>query len=336
MRRAKRQPERHAFTLIEMLVAIGIILTLASLAVAFLPSLNDRQRGTQGALIVQTALNTARHRALRDQSARGVRLNLDATNTTAATSLQFIEQPADFTGGYASTTGTASGGKTATIQFQQAPDLYAGFGSNQANMPYWAVQPGDYFVLNGTQVFLIQTVQNSASSQTGDQIVVQTGTSNPLAATVPTTNYQIERAPRIMTGDDPIQLPDKIGIDLSSVINNSGATRSLIAADSHGGQTYYDILFDPSGRVLRQGTALGKIILWVRDITDASMSGDQVLITVYTRSGLVEHAIADPGPNNDYNPQYTSTSSSIQTWYDKTNGQWSPYTFALQGQGSGQ
>ncbi|HZU38924.1 MAG TPA: prepilin-type N-terminal cleavage/methylation domain-containing protein [Gemmataceae bacterium] len=324
-------PRRSGFTLVEMLVALGIILILASLTVAFLPALNDRQRATQGASQVQNALDTARHRALRDGSPRGVRLVVDATTASggsAATTLQFIEQPEDFTGGNAAVTAvnSATTPPTATVQLTGAPDLFGGFGPGSS--AYWAVQPGDYFVLGGTNAFLIVggPTSSTAGGTTGDTFTINAqGSATMATVSSPTPAYAILRAPRVMTGDDPMQLPDKVGVDLA-------ANRSVLSADSHGGQAYYDILFDPSGRLLRQGLINGKVILWIRDITDANMGGDQTLLTVYARSGLVVPAQADPGPNNDFNNSVAPTGAlPVYSYSDGST----PYTYALQGQGSG-
>lgn len=340
--RAHRVGERArpGFTLIEMLVVLGIILLLASLTIAFLPNINDHERATQGALTVQNALATARHRALRDQTPRGVRLVADATITTAATTLQYIEQPEDFTGGYIQIAAPSGSTATATLSNapgSNAPDLFGGFGSG--NQAYWAVQVNDYLVLNGTQVYQITAVTSSTTFTINTAGTSPNGSTTLTKAVLPSTNYSIMRAPRPLTGDDPIQLPDKIGIDFGTTYtgpNSSGVgstvSRSALAPDSRGGQNYYDILFDSSGRVLRQGVATGKIMLWVRDVTDANMGGDQVLVTVFTRTGQVAPAQVDPGPNNDYFNTQQDTTTGLYYYMGTTR---SPYTFAVQGQGAG-
>src|SRR5947208_9329373 len=90
------EAHRPSFTLVEMLVVIGIIALLAALAVLILPSLQNNQRVASGADVVQGQLFIAKQMALRDQQSRGVRL---IAGNNGFTSLQLIEQPAPFTNG---------------------------------------------------------------------------------------------------------------------------------------------------------------------------------------------------------------------------------------------
>jgi prepilin-type N-terminal cleavage/methylation domain-containing protein len=65
---------RRGFTLVEMLVVLVLILVLAAIAVALVPKVSERQRAAKGADQIQAALLTAKQMAIRDQAARGVRL----------------------------------------------------------------------------------------------------------------------------------------------------------------------------------------------------------------------------------------------------------------------
>jgi Tfp pilus assembly protein FimT len=68
-----------------MLVVIGIILVLASISLAFIPTGLEKQRVRRGASLLQGWLATARQWALRDQAPRGLRLQpLQATDSTTA------------------------------------------------------------------------------------------------------------------------------------------------------------------------------------------------------------------------------------------------------------
>src|SRR5262245_23833400 len=71
---------RRGFTLIELLVAIAILMALAGMAVLFLPRVAENWRAAQGGNMVQTALNIAKTRAVKDRVPRGIRLVMDPAN----------------------------------------------------------------------------------------------------------------------------------------------------------------------------------------------------------------------------------------------------------------
>jgi Tfp pilus assembly major pilin PilA len=84
---------RRAFTLLELLVVIGIMIALATLAVLFLPNL-DRHKGTPNAVTqIHGYFNLAKQSAIRDGSARGIRLIEDSPGSGRVVELQYIEQP---------------------------------------------------------------------------------------------------------------------------------------------------------------------------------------------------------------------------------------------------
>src|SRR5207247_7600319 len=97
--------QHRGFTLVEMLVVIAVMVALLGLVAAVAPRFNERQRPSKGAGQLQSWLNLAKNRALRDQRPRGLRLP-SVTGTTVGTysftyikELQFIELPEVFTGG---------------------------------------------------------------------------------------------------------------------------------------------------------------------------------------------------------------------------------------------
>jgi len=93
---------RSGFTLIELLVVLSLIVILASLTVAFLPNAFNSATEAKAATLVQSWLNTARQRALRDQAPRGLRLWIGTTLIGAqtlnnvVTQCQYIEKPDDY------------------------------------------------------------------------------------------------------------------------------------------------------------------------------------------------------------------------------------------------
>ncbi len=89
-----KKSKRGAFTLVELLVAAGIIAMLLGLVAISYPSINEREQLTRAVDKLRTGFLTARLWARRDQVATGVRWNTDATaNSGGATGLYFIQQP---------------------------------------------------------------------------------------------------------------------------------------------------------------------------------------------------------------------------------------------------
>src|SRR5437868_2093965 len=82
---------RHGFTLVELLVVMGLLLVLAALAVMIIPSISNDQRATQGATQLQQWLEIAKQRAMRDRAPRGIRL-VPGSIAGQITELEYIEQ----------------------------------------------------------------------------------------------------------------------------------------------------------------------------------------------------------------------------------------------------
>src|SRR5262245_13204041 len=85
---------RRGFTLVEMLVAIAIIIALASIMLLFNPKL-EKRLASRGADQLQTYLASARSRAVRDNVPCGVRLlSLDSNQTFRE--FQLVQAPEAF------------------------------------------------------------------------------------------------------------------------------------------------------------------------------------------------------------------------------------------------
>jgi prepilin-type N-terminal cleavage/methylation domain-containing protein len=283
---------RRAFTLIEMLVVIGILTVIATLSVLIIPRVNQRAKAARGGERLVGWLLEARGRAQRDGEPRGVRLLFGSSGGAistagAVTDAVFIGRPDPFTGGLLTFTSTnsvsitgvdLSGGQAAT-----APDL-------------WPVQAGDFLQVQGGPSYLISGVTAGVgtppvSTVTTANLMYSAGPPNP------TSNYVIIRGARPLPGEEPLSLPDDVIVD---------ATKSMpIIPVPLVGQVptlYYDILFTPAGTVTGSlGDSNGKIILWVRDASqDPDQPGEQPLIVIYTRSGAV--AAVPSNPQNPTNP----------------------------------
>lgn len=91
---------RPGFTLVELLVAMGIIIALASLALLVVPDVLTQDRTTDGAGTLRQHLMIAKARALRDKTTTGLRLlvgadptNLARTDPLWVTEFQYVQRP---------------------------------------------------------------------------------------------------------------------------------------------------------------------------------------------------------------------------------------------------
>ncbi|HTK75151.1 MAG TPA: hypothetical protein VL371_07810, partial [Gemmataceae bacterium] len=140
-----------------------------------------------------------------------------------------------------------------------------------------------------------------------------------------TAQYSIYRQPRPMAGEPVLQLPRDVGIDFSRELSTNEQVgnppppnwtgynwyRFYPKIPTGGGQPV-EILFHPNGSVMGPlGTNYARICLWVRDVstdvTDPTQlpPGDNSLITIYTRTGMVASHPVDPKgltPGPTWNP----------------------------------
>jgi prepilin-type N-terminal cleavage/methylation domain-containing protein len=293
--RPRRPAGRAAFTLIELMVVVGLILLLAVLAVMFAPGALDSERAAQGASRLQGWLTTAKQRAVLDRAPRGVRLLLPPTTTAPpnnyyVTQVQYIEQPEDFISsvvngvpGTVTTSVNSSGQQTAT--FSPQVDLTGG----STNPGLYPVQAGDYieFLRSG----LVHQITNVSPP------TITLFSTLPQQITTATDQFRIIRAPRVL-GEEPQEMPTNIAIDLNQTLSGQFA---VPMPPVNGNNNAIDILFGPTGAVLTN-TGSDRIILWVRDVTqNTAFDGNPTLIVVYLRSGLIAAYPVNTNPGQTSN-----------------------------------
>lgn len=267
--------QRPGFTLMELLVAISILLLMTAIAVLIVPNSLARQRASEGASQFQGWLLIAQQRAMRDQAPRGLRLNINS-GTQFVTDLQYIEEPGDFAGGQITAfTGTQ-------VTFQNV-DFTGGF-STQNQYP---VQPGDYLIIKeGGTPYQI----------TGVTATTLTLFSTPSQVDTPTSQYRILRQARIVAGEDTLQLPQDVAIDL-------GLSQAGSQAINTAGATSIDVMFGKKGGVIGWAAGYDKVVFWVRDTTlgagppASAFEGDQTLIAIYSRTNGIASHPANLDPN---------------------------------------
>ena len=300
---------RNAFTLMEMLVAITIIVVLAALAAAFAPRIDDNQKLSRAVDNLEQWLLTAKMRARRDGLATGLRFvqapgDANSTYGPSYSQFQYIQQPDPLSGGILlpSTTNplpsgtwipapsppfpsglllnggyiaSAAGG---TVTFENVDFSLGGIPSNQ-----WLVQPGDYLGINGGGVYYIAAVTSSTTLQLGS-------TSYDLAlnipTTSPTTNYRIIRQPRILIGEEPLALPNNYAANFGPLPGITPATSGCNVANGPSG--FPEILFSPMGAVIGSNAGNPTIVISVWDTTMEVPDPNRVgVVGIQSRSGFI-------------------------------------------------
>jgi type II secretory pathway pseudopilin PulG len=130
---------RPAFTLVELLVAAGIIAMMLALVAISYPSINEREQLTRSVDKLRTGFLTARLWARRDNVVTGVKFD------TPGTSFTYVQQPLENLSGIAN----VSSARTITV------NLTSGSGAN----PFGKIKAyQDYLVLDGDVPHLISSV----------------------------------------------------------------------------------------------------------------------------------------------------------------------------------
>ncbi len=282
---------RPSFTLMELLVVIALIGIMAGLAIYFVPSFNTSAKSARGAGDLQQWLNTARQRAIRDQSPRGLRILFDAAGL--ASKCQFLEQPDDLGGGSYFVSGT--GFTSLTLQTSGPGPTYSQVTINGANFNDGSVQPKDYLEIHGTG--LVHYISGVAGNVLTLQIPLQS------AITTPTASFRIIRQPRVV-GDETFDLPRTIVVDgnTNGTYATQAGTSSFIESLPVDASGNVDIMFSPTGVVMPGKTSKARIYLWVRSTEYTSaFDGEPTLIVVYLNSGLVaSYAVNVGNASNPY------------------------------------
>jgi prepilin-type N-terminal cleavage/methylation domain-containing protein len=326
---------RTAFTLVELLVVIGIMAVLLALAVMIIPGVTDGQNNTRAATQLQQWIEIAKQRAARDRVPRGIRLLYNTVpivvpgaaptdnqflQATRVVKLEYIEQPDPYTLGSAVVTvapgvqKTMQSMATITPTAQQVSfsnndrTLTGGLGS-QGLQP---VQSGDYLELAGV-LYRIATVNGPTTLTLNTAVPASMLNSS-------TSNYRIIRQPRPI-GDDPMDMPEDIIIDvmpryIGSTPPAKGAQWTpgpydlFSSVDIFGIPSTFspdmplDILFAPDGRVIstvgNNLAAKDKIILWVRyvDPSNVDMPNGFNGFASKDISGNFNPRFGNPNPGN--------------------------------------
>lgn len=322
MRISYRTPAaRPAFTIVELLVAMALAITLLGLAVAVSQSSAFDSYKTVGAADrVSQWMLVAKNRALRDRAPRGVRLIVDPA-TNLCKEIAYIEMPEAYI--------VPPGAQLALVYEYQAAPPPAKVGNKRVFLSgvtlsdfQASVYPGDLVYLADFGVsFRIAsiiapiavappgtTVELTVTNQVQSLPDLGAGYSNPV--TVPvyvTANFGIYRQARPLLGEPTQQLPLGMVIDLASSVKTTGTPVYNHNIPLVG--TNRDILFAPSGEVMFASEGL--IVCLMRDVnrnpaaidlmsqTDLDKAGQMILIAVYPKTGAIATQNVAPASVND-------------------------------------
>ncbi len=338
---------RNAFTLVEMIVVIVIVLTVSGLVIAIAAPDNEGRRLRETARQITGMMQGARAKAIQTGRSVGVLIEPDALNALRATSLQNVEVAPPY-GGDLST----SMALLEPISTTQA-EVYLGSNLDRSAMPPRFTTP-DAGWLNLVRIndlirfnrqghyYRIINVDTSATGNSNVpalQIQVINSALPPFAYYAVTTPepgnwlpvpYEIIRQPETSAGT-PLEIPDGVAIDLSaSGIGKAGVFPGnpgpIVVLFSANGQAALWMPNDPSGTYLLTTIPSDSIFFLIgRNESLQGVAGpvdgniaatDTYWVTVQHQTGLV---ISSENVPNTAGNVAAARGNSIQTQSAGTN-----------------
>lgn len=324
MKRSERS--RSGFTLVELLVVIGILLILAGFALAIFSTGKSSDRMRSGARIAQSAFLGAKDRALHAKDLRGVRLTRDQTNANLINGFVYLQALASQSTGMPGISDLAvlrPGAPTTTDATQvQITGAIATTWHNQDANRLWPVPPGLMLIRipSGTGQWYALQKQNSSAPYWGTYTAPSGGNPASLTLTLqtpyiggkapvaPTYNAidpadasascDIKLGNDVMPFHQPITLPSACVIDVNWCSSNvQSLAGGILPVPLVNPAPNIDIMFSPRGMVSGPLGAQGPLHLCIRDIQDATaglspsnsnVKGDCLILTVFPQTGLVQ------------------------------------------------
>lgn len=352
MKHSLRQLEiskRRAFTLVELLVAVGILVILTTLTVTAF-TVNDADRVSNSIGTFKNALEGARSRAISAGEIRGLRLLTDPSDGRVVKSVVYVGSAGELIGNLTITGYSASNNR---FGIQETDSNWGPLGDGEREL----IKRGTKIEIPARSGRWYTVFESPMNSSDTTMIVsgrfmpsVWNGSSFQEVPNGATFSYRILLEPAVLDGAEPILLDSQTGIDMDgSAVPGSwrpGASGDAYGVDSSGSPTVttkMDILFAPDGTItgdLRTESPLRFRFAYISDIVLAASLGSRPLI------GSSATAVVPSNPEK----AHKALSISLQTGgiliteidpttSDSNNGFNSnrasqPFNFALQGRES--
>ena len=339
---------RAGFTLIELMVVVGLILLLAVMtASAINTSISgDKVRG--GARQVQSFLAGARDRAIYSKAPRGVRFLLDSTNNRTVSSMVYIAPTDDWTQGtiqvewYGGIVKCVRGFDNDTSGLAIPTgwlNLYnQGLLKNGVRIKIPDNNTGEWYTVDTSLLatattsdpprLLLLTKLSIAATQTANQTDFQPAFQS---GTGPTT-YRLELPPSVLPNQEPVLLPKGcvIHLDRCTTAGNlenlayhgdklpSSWKRATTTGDPSGFDysSLMDVMFSPRGVVIGPSAQAGIIHFYLGDQKDADMDRTYWTNTTPPTNSAPEYGIwTDP---TAISPNYERGDKLILTLFTRT------------------
>lgn len=311
-----RRHHRAAFTLVELLIVIGIMILLTTVTIMSVNLSNDADRVRAGARQLQSLIAGARDRAIHAKDLRGVRLIRDPNDNHAVNAFQYVGAPAKFSVGTVNIL-TKKAVATADGRQVQGPGNFITF-KNQGLIKVGSrieipKGTGRWYTIAGFPTSIPGFTQLQQ-----DFILLSepyAGFGSPSGAGDSNLTYELELQPQPLPDSIPVQLPKGVVVDLDgSQLPPNWRPRVF----QGGYSNQMDIMFSakglPTGDVVSSGFGMihfhmadvGDVVTWKQiagrtsgnyfgtAVVPADVPGakavvkrSRILVSVATRSGNI-------------------------------------------------
>jgi prepilin-type N-terminal cleavage/methylation domain-containing protein len=293
-----QQPRREGFTLVELLVVMGILVLLASVTLMAFNSNRGGDRIRSAARSAQSAFLSARDRAMQAKDLRGIRLIVNTTDKIC-TGFQIIRPLPTLSGRASTSTSIVALTPTATLPYSGAIVVPRGTWTQYQTKGYFSNGvarvriPG---TSTGTWFRLINTAAPNSPPQFVNEVNFRTGNNNLPVDCV----YFEGLISAESVGDSVFNLRSIPGPNQNPTLNSQPI--EFLLAD---GQTPFDVIFGNEAQPMSEPVNLPSGV--VIDLDYCEISGflqggseygleSTLLDFMYTPRGSIEGAVGTSGP----------------------------------------